>query len=366
MRRFSDWLLVGLFSLLLGSGALASLHNLLADRDKLQQLADDDWNKIPGRFESLFNDHLAARKQLTAAHARLRMRMLHSSPTPRVWVGRDEWLFYNHNSDPLYHLRTDPDMPEHLDLWTRDLSARRELVEAGGGRFLVVFAPNKQSIYPEYLSTDHWQTGPTTLDRLLERCRRDSKLQILDLREPLLAAKSTGQIYLRFDSHWNQMGAYYAYAAIVKALSASFPQLRPLALSEFEFHHAQYQGCDLAVMVGLGDRLVDDIVAMAVPGRHGRDIDEPVPAMTATLQHVRSFIAENDQRHLPRAVMITDSFGEYPAVWLREHFSRFVVLGTYSYERAIIEREKPDVVIQLIVERQLDARQASAGKGRSH
>ena len=99
-RRFSDWCLCGLFVTMLGWGGVVSLWNIWLDRTKLPLLADMGWTWFPTKFESFFNDHLAARERMTAMLGRVKMRCLKSSPTPRVWVGRDEWLFYNHNADP--------------------------------------------------------------------------------------------------------------------------------------------------------------------------------------------------------------------------------------------------------------------------
>jgi hypothetical protein len=364
-RPITDRLLIGLFASLLAAGALASAYNLWIDREKLWQLADDEWNRLPSRFEAFFNDHLGARKQLTAVHARLKMRWLRSSPTPRVWVGRDEWLFYNHNADPIYHRRIDPELPAQLDFWGFDLSARRALVEETGAHYLVVFAPNKQSVHPEFLPTSHWQAGPSSLDRLLERCRRDKKLNVLDLRDPLRAAKVNGPVYLRYDSHWNQDGAYAAYAAIVRALAKWHPQLMPRPRADFDFHLDRYQGCDLAGMVGLGDRLIDHTTAMAMRLTLSHETSEPIPPTPDKLEHVSSFISEQDRPDLPRAILFMDSFGEYPALWMREHFSRLVTVGTYTFDRDLLKQERPQVVIQLIVERQIDARRTFVLGGRS-
>src|SRR5262245_13057606 len=356
MRRIADRLLIGLFGSLLAAGSLVSAYNLWFMREKLVQLAHDDWIRVQSRLQKFLNDHLAARKQVTAVYGRAKMRWLRSSPTPRVWVGRDEWLFYDHNSDPIYHHRIDPELPAQLDFWGFDLSARRAIVEENGGHYLLVFAPNKQSVHAEFLATSQWQAGPSSLDRLLERCRRDKKLHMLDLREPLRAAKANGPLYLRFDTHWNQDGAYAAYAAIVRSVAKWYPQMTPHPRADFDFHLDKYQGCDLARMVGLGDRLVDHSTAMALRFTSSHTTPEPIPPTPDKLGHVSSAISEQDRPNLPRAVMFTDSFGEYPALWMREHFSRLVTVGTYTFDRDLLKKERPDVVIQLIVERQIDAR----------
>lgn len=356
--RWSDWCLCGLFVSVLVAGGAVSLINVWRDRADLAALAKSGWNWFPSKFESFFNDRLVARKQMTAMLGRMKMRWLKSSPTPRVWVGRDEWLFYNHNADPIYYRRIDQEMPVLVDYWTRDLMARRQLVEERGAKYLLVFAPNKQSVHPEFLLTANWEPGKTTLDRVIERCRRDPALNILDLREPLKKAKEEQPVYLRFDSHWNHFGAYAAYSAILQSLAKWDARLAPHPFSFFVPHFDYYENCDLAGLVGLGDKLLDETTAIAIGITRSRLTSESVPRNSTTLDHVSSFVSERRGESLPRAVLLMDSFGEYPALWLREHFSRLVAVGTYSLDLDVIEKERPDFVIQLIVERQLDGRKS--------
>lgn len=357
MRRWTDWCLCGLFLTMLGVGGLASLINVLRNRTAFPALADGDWTQFPARFDSFFSNQLVARKEMTALLGRIKMRWLKSSPTPRVWVGRDEWLFYNHSCDPIYHRRIDREMTAIVDYWVRDLSARRTFVESCGGKYLVVFAPNKQSVHPEFLLTSNWEPGKTTLDRVLECCRRDPQLHLLDLRGPLSEAKTVQPVYLRFDSHWNHFGAFAAYDAIVRKLGESDARLQPYPITYFLKNFGSYDDCDLARLVGLGDKLNDETTALAM-FLYSKLSPEPIPQNPNRLDHVSSFVSVLEGAPLPRAVLLTDSFGEYPAIWLREHFSRLVTVGTYALEMELIERERPDFVIQLIVERQLDARSA--------
>jgi alginate O-acetyltransferase complex protein AlgJ len=357
-RRFSDWCLCGLFVTMLGWGGIASLWNIWLNRAELPLLAEAGWTWFPTKFESFFNDHLAARERMTAILGRVKMRCLKSSPTPRVWVGRDEWLFYNHNADPIYHGRIDFEVPALVDYWARELSARRKHVEALGAKYLVVIAPNKQSVHPEFLLTANWEPGRTTLDRVLERCLRDPQLSILDLRVPLREAKAEQPVYLRFDSHWNHIGAYAAYASIVARLGEWDRRLQPYPFSYFVPHFDHMEKGDLARLVGLGDRLTDELTAIAISITRSRLTKEQVPRNANSLQHVSSFVSVLEGEDLPRAVLLTDSFGEYPAMWLREHFSRLVTVGTYALELGLIDRERPDFVIQLIIERQLDGRKS--------
>jgi hypothetical protein len=54
---------------------------------------------------------------------------------------------------------------------------------------------------------------------------------------------------------------------------------------------------------------------------------------------------------LPRAVVFHDSFIGHLVPTLSEHFRRVVYATTYEFDRTLLEWERPDVVIQEVVER---------------
>ncbi len=355
MRRIADGLLVGVFVALVAGGAAGSLRNIVRDRGGRHALAEVDWKKFPSRFETFFNDHLAARAALVAARSRVWLDWLHTSPTPRVWAGRDGWLFYNHHAEPNFYPPDDPALPTQFDAWAADLSARRARLAARGIPYLVVFAPNKQSVYPELLPRAVRSIRSASLDGLLVRCRRDPDLHILDLRGPLWAAKAQRQVYHRHDSHWNQEGAYVAYAETVRALAAWFPRLAPCPRERFTVDGRRRLVGDQARLLGLSDRFEEE-PWLFPPDPRPRWLAEAVPTTAQSLPHVPTAVTVQDRSDLPRGLLLCDSFGEFLSAWLPDHFARLVSLGTYDFDPELIARERPDVVIQLFAERQLDAR----------
>ena len=62
-----------------------------------------------------------------------------------------------------------------------------------------------------------------------------------------------------------------------------------------------------------------------------------------------------DRPGLPRAVVLRDSMAIPLIPLLSENFSRVVYVSSRQLDRALIEREKPDVVIEELVERSLHA-----------
>src|SRR5262249_34283022 len=69
--------------------------------------------------------------------------------------------------------------------------------------------------------------------------------------------------------------------------------------------------------------------------------------------HGPDIVFEHPDKRLPRAVVFRDSFANLLTPLLSEHFRRVVFSRQYTLDSAVIEREKPDVVIHEFVERTL-------------
>src|SRR5262249_5565752 len=144
------------------------------------------------------------------------------------------WLFYSGRPGDTTPPRVPPFRAEELEYWRCVLEARRDWLAARGIRYLLVIAPDKQTIYPELLPAALRPPAASRHDQLLAHLRPHPRVNVLDWREPLRQAKAGEQVYHRTDSHWNERGAFVAYQQILAALSAWFPDLQALPRSAFQ------------------------------------------------------------------------------------------------------------------------------------
>jgi hypothetical protein len=70
-------------------------------------------------------------------------------------------------------------------------------------------------------------------------------------------------------------------------------------------------------------------------------------------QSTQTFAMVQDARHLPKAVLFRDSFFTKLVPFFAPHFRRSVYYWQYKFDCAVIDQEKPDIVIQQIAEREL-------------
>ena len=155
MKKVFSLLFAGLFlalcllpsvGLLLGHGSGAAANQVLAvlpSPTNKDGSLNADYLPGLGRY---VNDRFFLRQEAVTLWASLNAGLLHSSVTKDVLCGRDGWLYFT------------PTLPDYTrtgqmtvrETWcaARRLALLQEYVEARGGRFLFVIAPNKNSLYP--------------------------------------------------------------------------------------------------------------------------------------------------------------------------------------------------------------------------
>ena len=138
---------------------------------------------------------------------------------------------------------------------------------------------------------------------------------------------------------------------IVRTLLQRHAQMKTLAIPDPEIQESNRQGGDIAAMLSMSQVMEDTEVSLS-----WKNIPSPLPFNPVYVaeegKESAGFIMNNSK--LPKLLMLRDSFGNALIPSLSERFSRSVFLWTHSIDRAVVEQEKPDIIILEIVERNLD------------
>lgn len=305
---------------------------------------------VPG-VSRWFDDHFAFRAALVRWYGESRLFLLGVSPSAAVVAGRDGWFFYADDNALDDYAQVEPMTEPQLANWREALAGAHRWLGARGIAYLFMIAPDKHVVYAEKM--------PPGIVRVGDRSRADqvyTAIQDLgvavDVRQPLFDQKAHERIYHRTDTHWNDRGALIAYRQIVDAVRARVPRTPPpWSRADFDAVDRVFEGRDLAGMMGL-TRVLHETDLTLVPRRPRRArVVEPAGA-PADAEEGR-LVTEVDDRSLPRAVILRDSFVSALAPFLSEHFSRAVYLWQNDFDANTIAREHPDIVIQEIVGRHL-------------
>ena len=319
-----------------------------------------DWLSLPGRFELYFNDHFGARSRLLTFDHWAKAVVFGVSPVSTVLVGKDGWLYFlgedSKGFDRWYRgigALTDAEIAALRD----ELLHRREYLERLGIPYVVVVVPEKYSVYSEFLPD--WAKPVTTitaLDRVADEIAHHPELHFIDLRSALRAAKQSGRVYYKTDSHWNFAGASAGYQVLMSKLERLLP-----GLSSVPPRHAPYDPAtdfysgDLSRMIGAATRFREEDVAplwkiLAETSPHCARRD-PVGETPGFEFYV--YTCPDPPRY--RALVFRDSMAIPLIPLLSENFVRATYVSARRMDPALVERLKPDVVVEELVERTLNA-----------
>jgi alginate O-acetyltransferase complex protein AlgJ len=322
----------------------------------------DGLRALPAGLEAYFNDHFGFRRRLIRWEQNWKQDYFNETSRPEVMIGRDGWLYYTAQYMIEHFRGIKPFTHEELENWQSLLEKRRDWLTRRGIKYLFVIPPDKQSIYPEYLPAWMTKVGPQTkLDQFFMHMKEHSTVAVLDLRPALIEAKKKARTYLFADTHWNSFGGFIGYHSVMKALSQQMPEVsEPLSYEMFEAMPIQEMGGDLAVMLGQEMTAREGFQFTARP-----PLEFPAAVVDSNIydkqwpQGMEPVYTENPSGKY-KLLTFRDSFSVAWVPLFGYHFKRAVHVWQYSWNSAVIEQEKPDIVIDEILERSfnvLDSKQ---------
>jgi hypothetical protein len=266
------------------------------------------------------------------------------SEREKALPGRQGWLFLQGDTNDVIGQHTGRVRlgREARREWKALLEARVAWTREFGIPWVCQIAPDKESVYPEYLPPEIVPSRRRPVHELLRAARSLKPPMTYPLQE-LVAAKDDWPLYFPTDTHWTQRGAYVAYLALCQELEGR----------------------------GLRPRVVRDETVSWVKQSHygdlGSKLDPPVegPGLAAQLEHHSSrlvfdnrienhgrvMIFEQDRPAESTCVAFGESFTNQLLLFLKESFRRLVFVHTSMMIREVVTRETPDVVISLPLER---------------
>src|ERR1700677_1316312 len=302
-------------------------------------------------LERYFDDHFGFRKQLVRWNNDWKLKLFHESPVSMAIEGRDGWLYWAGDGMLANYEGSTRLDEQELNDWRKLLETRRDWLAARGEKYVFVVAPDKHSIYPEYLPAWVVKSGkPSKLDQLLAHMRAHSTVEVLDLRPALIAAKKAGLAFLQTDTHWNSFGAFFAYQQLVRSLQGQLPGMKPLPLEAFDRKSMVGRGGDLAVCLEQED-VIEETNGMSFAPRSPLSPLRQIDAGSIGQRAGTGAALTRNPDGVGKAVLFRDSFAEAWMPFLGYHFHEVIYLLQPEWNKQLLEREKPDVVIDEMVER---------------
>jgi hypothetical protein len=310
-----------------------------------------EWSRWPAAFEAWHNDHFGLRTQFMRAHNVLKVFALRSSPSSRVVIGPNNWLFAATERSIENWRGADPLEIAELEAWRRCLESRQRALAERGIAYIFALAPSKPEIYPEQLPARYHKGGPSRVDQLVQYMAEHSSFQIVDLRAALLEEKRKDRgddfTYFPLGTHWTARGAMAGLRGLIPELSRLLPAVAAVDNSNTSEERLDLQADSWAARLYLEDLLRQQVRAMSFAGESARELQS---SKQGTGQNV---VTDQADASLPRALVFHDSFGEALIALLGRHFSHALFVWKPEIDVALLESERPDVVLHVFNDRVL-------------
>lgn len=270
------------------------------------------------------NDRFFLRQELISADRWISAHILGTSGESGVILGSEGWLFY---ADTLNdYAGADPMTDRELFSAAKNLSLMAEYCRENGREFLFVIAPNKNSLYGEYMPDYGVRAEESDASRLLAQLNR------LDVSNVDLFAAFDAEdeiLYFAHDSHWNSKGA----ALGADLINAAFGKTS--AYSAGPFSEASHDG---------------DLYAMLYPAFRDPETDKVYDGalnytFTSKATRPDAIVLTTESEQDGSLLVYRDSFGNLLFPYLADSYgsARFSRSTTYD-----LTAEGDYVVIELV------------------
>ena len=344
-------LIAGFALLLVGPGLLWPLARRLCDTTNYEnrtlaafptlEAGVDGW---PAAFEEWLGNHAPFRNQFLTLKAGAD-RLVGTLDSTNVLLGKEGWLFLKDVSDSKslsdYQGLT-AYSPEQTQAMADALTALNAVLSGKGSRLVLLFAPAKEGVYSRYMPASvPVVSRPTRVEALADSLAATGVPVLFPLEE-LAAASLERQVYYKYDTHWNQAGAWLAAQKTLEALDRPFADAWPEMAPDPE----KAPLTDLANMCGSWAFCTDDVYWAL----------DAEPA-ACTLWEAGGEIARYAGEGQGSLLLARDSFGEALAPWLAQGFGTTAVFhGNQMQPETLLawQPEVPDVVVLEVAERFAD------------
>ncbi len=356
MKRSFYWMFTVVFLALLAVPGIAYLMGYEAENYENRPLAREaelvNRNGLnldfPQDFDDWWGDHFGWREEMVTAFHGFTMAVFDDTLNRKVVPGKGKYLFYSETMDDYLDINLLAD--EEIQKAATVLRLQQEYCESLGADFLFMVAPNKNTVYPEYMADRFAPTNDAGNRESLYAALEAQGVDALDLVAVLIGAKSEGDLYYEQDTHWNERGAMIAYRAIMDELmrGAPYEDFSELEASEFLGYRGDLHNF---VLPSVGGRLkYVDHGLKEVKAYH---VDEG-----ANSARDISFGTTSDVNEY-RLLFFRDSFGEGLIPILSNGVGRVVYSQEFPYNY-VFSTEAFDAVAIEIVERNIKNLIASA------
>lgn len=284
-------------------------------------------------------------------------------------IGKNDWLYLGDQYEKTITVTRHGTTAENLKSVKKIVLATKlweQWLKLHGVRmYKVMLAPNKDSIYPEFLPEWAQPAADSATNTLLANIGQGV---YVDTRPALIAAKAqfSEPLYYKTDTHWNSLGAWVAFRAFTAEVARTELDLRGLSEQQVRVSKVnERHGGDLANFLRMTGMLRDSEVPIAIASKRpieteqfdfetGRLTASGGNPQVAAPQHPL-LVKSKYALYQKRVLWLRDSFGTAISPFMAAAFTETLQLHYGAMDPVLFARlvdtYKPDYVFITVVER---------------
>lgn len=348
-RKIQMGLVAGFAALLVGPGLLWLGLKPLCDTTNYENrtlaafpTAETGLTQWPAQFEDWLEDHAPFRNGFLTLKAGAD-RLVGSLDSSNVLLGKEGWLFLQDVADS----RSISDYqgltaytPEEMAALADKVQRLADALAQRGSRLALLFAPAKEGVYRQFMpDIIPVVARPTRVQALTDYLQQNTDVPVLFPLEALQTAGQTTQVYYKYDTHWNDVGAWLAAQQLLEALDLPYADSLPAVKVNGE----KTAPTDLANMCGSWAFCKDD-----------RYYEVDAPAARCTEGTSETELTRYEGSGSEDLLLVRDSFGAALGSRLAEGFDKTLVLhgNLLTVENLTAQQPTlPEVVVVEVGER---------------
>ena len=319
-------------------------------------------NEYPKKYEEYFNDYLPFRNELVKLKNLNDIFVFKNIISDRVLLCKEKWLFLKDNNltEKYIGIEEYNFTEKELEKAKNNLIHFRDELKKKNIDFIFMVCPDKQFIYskymPDYIKRKSIKSGT---DIFVEYIKNNTDIKVVYPKEELLKYKDKYQLYYKYDTHWNSLGAYIGYTELTRILNIDNKSIESFKILEFDsaYRNSNKDSSlfynDIARMVSLNDikKFRDDIIYIL------EDYKYTITNITDdwSSSRISNYNLDNFKNNR-NILIIKDSYSFEMMDYIITTFkqSKFIHLDTFKNEN--ITEYKPDIIVFQSVERYLKDR----------
>ena len=311
-----------------------------------------DLKKFIIDFKNYYTDNFGTRFLLYNLYKNnISDRFKESPSNDKIIYGKEDWLFLGNYPDMAFSEAKGSRIfnKNELELISKNVNEVKRFCEQNKIKLCITIVPGKHTVYKEFLPYK-FPKQKTKLDQLLEL-----EPNLIDLRNSLNKAKKDEFLYKKKDTHWNQLGAFVGYKEIMKFLMIDNHIIKILDSSDID--HIEYKDHLGDLNEILGNKKIDKIPTVVLKNKKAQRIISKldVPYYHRLSHDTYEMRYQNKEALNSEKIMfLRDSFSSDLIPFFSVSFQESLFIYNHYFEKELIKKEKPNILVYEITERFID------------